>query len=367
VFIRRLNIFAGILQNCLQVGIILTGNYNFFNILTVVVNLSNFDDMFLRAVIPKFVLRICELDVDVSRSATKVDDTLDEVKEQEEDENDITEILRNRDLRGLKEDEIERSSTFTHEVIMFVNMLCLSLLIAFFWLYPLKDLLPGTLTTTKETLGRVYNNQVMNTYMTFLFIYIMIQFLRGHVKLINNEHNNGGGGNNLSMLVKSFKLLPFSVFILLYYLHATSVFYHGIDLKVPRSAIGKYVEQGMEFSDNIFTRFRICHGYGLFRRMTGVGFRPELEVKYQTIDSIKADKYETLNFIYKINDNALPKFNVPHQPRVDWQIWFSALSHDINTEPWLIIMLGKVLERNPVTLDLLGYQIEDKQFYYKGI
>jgi len=64
--------------------------------------------------------------------------------------------------------------------------------------------------------------------------------------------------------------------------------------------------------------------------------------------------------------DRIPKINIPHQPRIDWQIWFSALSEDINTEPWLIIMLGKILERNPAVLDLLGYYVEEKQFYYKG-
>jgi hypothetical protein len=245
-------------------------------------------------------------------------------------------------------------------------MLCASLLIVFFWTYPLKDLLPGTLTLTKDTLGRVYDNKFMNNYMLFLFIYIMIQFLRGHVKQINNTQQGEKGTKDLSMIISSVKLLPFSIFILLYYLHATSVFYQGLELKVPNNMIGKYIEQGMELSDMLFTRFRICHGYGLFRRMTGVGFRPELEIKYQTSDLLGTGKYETLNFIYKMKDNNSLRVNLPHQPRIDWQIWFSALSDDINTEPWLIIMLGKVLEKNPVILDLLGYRVNEKIIYYKS-
>ena len=66
-------------------------------------------------------------------------------------------------------------------------------------------------------------------------------------------------------------------------------------------------------------------------------------------------------------ENFSLKWNIPHQPRVDWQIWFSALAININSEPWLVIMLGKILEKNPVTLNMLGYYVEEADLYHKCI
>ena len=45
--IRSLRITAGMYQVLLQLLIILSGNYNFFNLLTIIINLSNFDDEFI--------------------------------------------------------------------------------------------------------------------------------------------------------------------------------------------------------------------------------------------------------------------------------------------------------------------------------
>ena len=40
-------------------------------------------------------------------------------------------------------------------------------------------------------------------------------------------------------------------------------------------------------------------------------------------------------------------------------MWFAALSNNINSEPWLIIMIGRIFEKNPYVLDLLGYEVND--------
>jgi len=52
-----------------MLGIALTGNYNFFNILTIIINLVNFDDEFLVMAIPKWALKL--LNIEYKEGETK--------------------------------------------------------------------------------------------------------------------------------------------------------------------------------------------------------------------------------------------------------------------------------------------------------
>jgi hypothetical protein len=70
---RSLRIFAGIRVHVLMFIIALTGNYNFFNLLTMVINMVNFDDEFLLYWIPHSVFRF--LNIEVKEQKKKVDET----------------------------------------------------------------------------------------------------------------------------------------------------------------------------------------------------------------------------------------------------------------------------------------------------
>lgn len=66
--------------------------------------------------------------------------------------------------------------------------------------------------------------------------------------------------------------------------------------------------------------FGIANGYGLFRYMTLT--RPELIVE----GSHDQQRWQEYHFKYKAGDLArAPRMNQPHQPRLDWQMWFEAL------------------------------------------
>ena len=47
-----------------------------------------------------------------------------------------------------------------------------------------------------------------------------------------------------------------------------------------------------------------------------------------------------------------PSFIIPHQPRLDWQMWFAALG-SYHGAPWLVHLADKVLEAAPDVLSLL--------------
>ena len=66
----------------------------------------------------------------------------------------------------------------------------------------------------------------------------------------------------------------------------------------------------------------LTNSYGLFRRMTGVEARPEVVV--EASDDMVS--WQEVNFRYKPGDPYRELSVVaPHQPRLDWQMWFAAL------------------------------------------
>jgi lipase maturation factor 1 len=94
-------------------------------------------------------------------------------------------------------------------------------------------------------------------------------------------------------------------------------------------------------------RFRSLNSYGLFRVMTTS--RPEIVVEGSS-DGVNWRPY---TFKYKIGDpDVPPPIVAPHQPRLDWQMWFAALS-DVQEEPWFTNFLVRLLQGSPPVLRLL--------------
>lgn len=85
--------------------------------------------------------------------------------------------------------------------------------------------------------------------------------------------------------------------------------------------------------------------------MTGVGGRPELLVIGS--DS-QQGPWEQYNFLYKPgNIYQPPPFVAPHQPRLDWQMWFAALQ-SYKENPWFLSFLHKLLLGKEDVLQLIG-------------
>jgi lipase maturation factor 1 len=93
--------------------------------------------------------------------------------------------------------------------------------------------------------------------------------------------------------------------------------------------------------------FRSLNGYGLFRVMTKT--RPEIIVEGSQ-DGLTWLPYE---FKYKVGDlQRAPPIVAPHQPRLDWQMWFAALD-DVQGEPWFMNFLVRLLQGSPSVLRLI--------------
>jgi lipase maturation factor 1 len=94
--------------------------------------------------------------------------------------------------------------------------------------------------------------------------------------------------------------------------------------------------------------FRSLNGYGLFRVMTKT--RPEIIVEGSEDGVI----WRAYDFKYKVGKlEEAPPIVAPHQPRLDWQMWFAALD-DVRQEPWFINFLARLLQGSPPVLDLLS-------------
>jgi hypothetical protein len=93
--------------------------------------------------------------------------------------------------------------------------------------------------------------------------------------------------------------------------------------------------------------FRIANGYGLFRVMTKT--RREIVIEGST-DGVNWQMYE---FKWKPGDvRRSPPWVAPHQPRLDWQMWFAALG-SYRQNRWFVQLLGQLLKNSPDVTSLL--------------
>ncbi len=147
---------------------------------------------------------------------------------------------------------------------------------------------------------------------------------------------------------RSVVLLPFAGFALLI---------GGLQVKeaiLPANDPGPSLEAKWHM-----TQFCFVNPYGLFRQMTET--RPEIIIEGST-DGVDWQPYE---FPWKPGRlDRPPGFNTPHQPRLDWQMWFEALRlEQVQKEigaigprfmsPWFQAFLMKLVKNEPQVTDLL--------------
>lgn len=98
----------------------------------------------------------------------------------------------------------------------------------------------------------------------------------------------------------------------------------------------------------------LTSSYGLFRRMTGVG-RDGGVARPEVVFEVSSDgrKFAELEFLFKPGRvDRPPPWVAPHQPRLDWQMWFAALG-SYNHNGWLVSLAYRILEGSPEVYRLL--------------
>ena len=94
---------------------------------------------------------------------------------------------------------------------------------------------------------------------------------------------------------------------------------------------------------------RSVNRYGLFAVMTMS--RPEIVLE----GSRDGQTWLAYEFKEKPGDlKRAPRFIAPHQPRLDWQMWFGALG-DVRQNPWLVNCCVRLLQGSPELLALLRH------------
>jgi predicted DCC family thiol-disulfide oxidoreductase YuxK len=100
--------------------------------------------------------------------------------------------------------------------------------------------------------------------------------------------------------------------------------------------------------DGWFSPLNMVSAYGLFSIMTTKRHEIVIEGSY---DGVEWREYE---FRYKPGDlMRAPPWNIPHQPRLDWQMWFAALD-DPQRLRWFWRFLERLLENEPTVTALLA-------------
>lgn len=127
-----------------------------------------------------------------------------------------------------------------------------------------------------------------------------------------------------------------AVVLLITTFHISKLFVGQVQLSAPA-----------QVAFNWLRPFQLVNGYGLFAVMTKS--RPEIIVE----GSNDRKTWLEYGFKWKPGDlNRAPVFVAPYQPRLDWQMWFAALSN-YQRNPWFIHFLSRLLEGSQSVLSLL--------------
>ena len=118
--------------------------------------------------------------------------------------------------------------------------------------------------------------------------------------------------------------------------------------------VGPALPQDLSGSVHAALRYGFA-GYGLFRRMTGVGANGEVAVPVVVLEHASGDDgaWTEVRFRYHPGDVARsPPWVAPHQPRMDWRLWFAALGN-MQSDPWLVHLSAKIVAGEEAVLALL--------------
>jgi hypothetical protein len=144
-------------------------------------------------------------------------------------------------------------------------------------------------------------------------------------------------GSRLGLGVRTFAVVLLAAFILVVSGTETAARLFGAgNLPAPLLRLAQWVSP-----------LRSINSYGLFAVMTTT--RPEIVVEGSN-DGFDWLPYE---FKWKPGDpKRRPGFVAPHQPRLDWQMWFAALG-DYRGNPWFVNFLVRLAQGTPEVLALL--------------
>lgn len=287
--LRQVRIIAFLIQVFLQIGIILTGNYNFFNYLTIVLCLSLLDDDF---------------------------------------------FIKSTKRTALPSKLLKTAITLgVYGGLIYATVI----------LYGLK-LLPGGVIDSKITFTASQFDQTLGKALILLIVLGTVSLGLASLKALILSFTQ----TTSSTLSKVWSILSTVFYVLI----AACLF---LDSLVPFSTLhpsgNKTITPEVKEWHEKLSGLHLTNSYGLFRRMTGVGGRPEVVIEgSNSLDG----PWTEFQFKYKPGDvnRSLP-FVAPHQPRLDWQMWFAALG-TYHQNPWIMSLAYRILTGQEEVMKLMG-------------
>jgi predicted DCC family thiol-disulfide oxidoreductase YuxK len=128
---------------------------------------------------------------------------------------------------------------------------------------------------------------------------------------------------------------------------ALVIFYVSVPQLCYQVGLFRISPPGFETVSGWLDPFRSVNPYGLFSVMTTS--RMEIVIE----GSNDCQTWLPYEFKYKPGDvSRRPRFVAPHQPRLDWQMWFAALG-TVQQNPWLVNCCIRLLQGSSEVLGLL--------------
>ncbi|XP_061917182.1 lipase maturation factor 2a [Entelurus aequoreus] len=301
--LRRLRLGAFYLQVLLQVMIVLSGNYNFFNLLTMVLSLSLLDDQHVH-----FWLR---KPTQSSHKGSKLGSWLCYLLE-----------------------------LAVWSLIIFGTVVCFDLKV---------DTAKGAITSKIAFTYHQFNQFLKSVTIPCVWMGVLALMWEMLTAMFRCACVSG-------FLRRFCATLQWTVFA------ASAVAMFTISL-VPftyieydsNARLWPSVRQSYELVD----RYQLVNSYGLFRRMTGVGGRPEVVIE----GSNDGLTWTEIEFMYKPgNMSAPPPVVTPHQPRLDWQMWFAALGSHTQA-PWFTSLMYRLLQGKRDVIELIQSDVTRYPFH----
>ncbi|KAL7401982.1 hypothetical protein ABVT39_007672 [Epinephelus coioides] len=301
--LRRLRLGAFYLQVLLQVLIILTGNYNFFNLLTIALCLSLLDDQHVN-------FWLCKADK-TSDNDSKLQSWLCYLVELAVWSLLIFGSIIYFDLQvdTVKKGISSRTAFTYHQFNQFLKTVTIPCI----WI--------GVLSLTWEMVKAMFRCACVSGFLKRFFGTVQWTLFAA-----------------ATAAMFTVSLVPFT------YIEYDS-----------NARLWPGVRRAYELSD----RFQLANSYGLFRRMTGVGGRPEVVIE----GSNDGVSWTEIEFMYKPgNMSASPAVVTPHQPRLDWQMWFAALGAHTQA-PWFTSLMYRLLQGKRDVIELIQTDVSQYPFH----
>ena len=281
----------------LMIAIMLTGNYNFFNLLYIGLCVSLMDDSWTRR-----------------------------TKEKRNSENNARNTSITADIIGNSINFLFIGSLVYYTFIYFIN-------------FENGSVDVSVKFTKKEfesfvsNIGTPYGIILGGSALTFSFLISLYK------SIVSDEGIEEGNIKN--KLWNTLSTIIHGIIALFIFGISLSVFARGVQQPIPKFALPLTQQPIIKEGGNLNHNLQLVSSYGLFRRMTGVGGRPEVIIEGSMSAKGPWKEYE---FMYKPgNLTVAPRFCLPHQPRLDWQMWFAALGH-YQHNPWIISLAYRILQ-----------------------